>query len=1314
MPTAPRRSRCGCTTTAAPPTAASTPVAPQTFTITVTAVNDAPSFVAGAPTRPSAEDAGAQTVAGWATAISPGPADEAGQTVTFQVTDNTNAALFCAAPAVVARPAPDLHAGAERQRHRHGHRALRDNGGTPTAASNTSAPQTFTITVTAVNDAPLVVNETFELLGNTELRVDMVLGTTPHTSETTPNTNAVEGVLDNDGDPEGDPFAVTAIAGCSDVTAPFDCTLASGAVVHVDANGEFSYTPAPGTAAGSFTYTVTDAPAAGVPISLTGTVTFTFFDMFWYVDPDASAGGNGTSSAPFNTLGAATLAGTGGTGDQDDADDYIFIYGATAALTSGIELEAGQHLIGEHAGLSIPRSLNGNGSPTTLIPASPGARPVINAGAGNAVAATEALPNEIVGLALSGANAIDLTTDAALTGATSTTISGNEIRATTQEGIDVSLNAGTPAAAVVTLAITNNTWAAASALNAVDIVRAAGAGALRLNISSNTGILSGATGVVVNGGAGGAASTIITGFANNTVSGDTVADGISIASATFDANPAAAGNQQVSGGVLAVGASGNPVGTGALTIGTAANPTFGDLTFADLDLVGTSSGLAANGTGSALALSVAAGASTISASNGPAIDVSSATINLPLQSLTSTVTSGGANGVSLNTVAGTFAAPGSITSTSSTGTAFNIAGGNADVTYSGTITWDVGRLVSIAGTTGGNKTFSGAITDNGDGDGGETGVSMTGNAAAATVAFTGGVVVRTTTNAAFTATGGGTVTVIDPAGPASNTLTTTTGTALNVANTTIGTGGLVFQSISANGAANGIVLNTTGTTAGLTIAGNGGACTSAGTCTGGAIQSTTGDGIVLTNTRSTSLTRLFVGSTGNHGINATTVNGLSLTSARVENAGNGDNEHGLQLSNVTGTVAIDATTFSGAAENLVNLQNNNTNATLSVSNASAFSYPSGVGGFANSAILIQPGGTAAITASIQGATFTNIISASAQIGANLAGSNGAQSLTFTGNTVSVTLPARAGGVVVSGQESTVTNITINNNSFSGAGGNGVISIDTNDSSRVEGSASGNTITNPPGVGMFIAVDEAATNEIVVSGNTITNAGIDGIQAVNFGGVGVSTMQLSITNNQVNGHSANASLAFVGGISFTGFEDTSCLVLRGNTVTGTPAGPTQCGGAPCVDYYLEEVGGTMTLEEVPNTGSTTASAAYVNSINDAGPVTIFGVIDLTNGAACNVALMAAGGPAPACATSPVAPITETTLRKLAREAARRLDGNAATEPGSPDLVADSLAALDLTMTDLPGGQLGSAKESGVMINRNAAGWGWFVESDTAPG
>ena len=59
--------------------------APQMFTITVTPVNDAPSFAAGANPS-SAEDAGPVTVNPWATAISRGPADEAAQTLTFVVT----------------------------------------------------------------------------------------------------------------------------------------------------------------------------------------------------------------------------------------------------------------------------------------------------------------------------------------------------------------------------------------------------------------------------------------------------------------------------------------------------------------------------------------------------------------------------------------------------------------------------------------------------------------------------------------------------------------------------------------------------------------------------------------------------------------------------------------------------------------------------------------------------------------------------------------------------------------------------------------------------------------------------------------------------------------------------------------------------------------------------------------------------------------------------------------------------------------------------------------------------------------------------
>jgi CSLREA domain-containing protein len=127
--------------------------ASQTFTITVTAVNDAPSFTRG-PNQTVNEDAGAQTVANWATAIVPGPADESGQTVSFTVTSNSNASLFSAGPAIsptgvlTYTPAVDQNGSANITI------VLKDNGGTANGGNDTSSSQTFTITVNAVNDAP--------------------------------------------------------------------------------------------------------------------------------------------------------------------------------------------------------------------------------------------------------------------------------------------------------------------------------------------------------------------------------------------------------------------------------------------------------------------------------------------------------------------------------------------------------------------------------------------------------------------------------------------------------------------------------------------------------------------------------------------------------------------------------------------------------------------------------------------------------------------------------------------------------------------------------------------------------------------------------------------------------------------------------------------------------------------------------------------------------------------------------------------------------------------------------------------------------
>ena len=52
-------------------------------------VNDEPTFTKGAD-QTVLEDAGGQTVVGWATGLSAGPGDDAGQTLSFNMTGNSN------------------------------------------------------------------------------------------------------------------------------------------------------------------------------------------------------------------------------------------------------------------------------------------------------------------------------------------------------------------------------------------------------------------------------------------------------------------------------------------------------------------------------------------------------------------------------------------------------------------------------------------------------------------------------------------------------------------------------------------------------------------------------------------------------------------------------------------------------------------------------------------------------------------------------------------------------------------------------------------------------------------------------------------------------------------------------------------------------------------------------------------------------------------------------------------------------------------------------------------------------------------------
>ena len=128
--------------------------AAQTFRIMVTPVNDAPSFTKG-DDQTVLEDAAAQSVMNWATSINKGAANESSQLLTFMVTNNNNS-LFATQPAITAagkltyKPAANANGSALVTVR------LQDNGGIANGGSNTSADQTFTINVTAVNDAPTI------------------------------------------------------------------------------------------------------------------------------------------------------------------------------------------------------------------------------------------------------------------------------------------------------------------------------------------------------------------------------------------------------------------------------------------------------------------------------------------------------------------------------------------------------------------------------------------------------------------------------------------------------------------------------------------------------------------------------------------------------------------------------------------------------------------------------------------------------------------------------------------------------------------------------------------------------------------------------------------------------------------------------------------------------------------------------------------------------------------------------------------------------------------------------------------------------
>ncbi|HEV2890839.1 MAG TPA: tandem-95 repeat protein [Frankiaceae bacterium] len=324
----------------------------DTVAVTVLAVNDAPSFTAG-PDQTVAEDAGLRTVPGWATAISAGGPGEAGQTLTFTTTDD-NAALFQTAPAV----SPDGTLTYRANPNAYGTATvtvtLSDDGGTANGGDDTSDPQTFTITVTPVNDAPAAAAHAYTAQANMAL--------------------TVSGLLDGATDAADAGATYTPSFTLASVT-PLSC---SGCVVSAvdSAAGSFDLaTPAGFTGTVTLAYTVTDSgqPAPGAT-SAPATVTVSVQGpVIWFVDGSVAGPGTGTLTDPFRTLtSAATAAAAPGS--------RVFV--ASGTVTGGISQPANGWLVGQGVSGASFDAVFGIAPPagTVARPSVNGTRPTVVGG----------------------------------------------------------------------------------------------------------------------------------------------------------------------------------------------------------------------------------------------------------------------------------------------------------------------------------------------------------------------------------------------------------------------------------------------------------------------------------------------------------------------------------------------------------------------------------------------------------------------------------------------------------------------------------------------------------------------------------------------------------------------------------------------------------------------------------------------------------------------------------------------------------------------------------------------------------------------
>jgi hypothetical protein len=907
-----------------------------------------------------------------------------------------------------------------------------------------------------------------------------------------------------------------------------------GGTITFEADGTFTYHPDDGDVGVTDTvqYTVTDGVA-----NSTGTLSLPLAGQVWYVQNNEPAGGDGTSDTPFDTLAEAETA--SGSGDTV----YVFDGSNTATnLDTGFVMEANERLIGEHNGVSLAGHL-------------------LHAGTANAHPTLNASDEDVVAMA-SGATVDGFNIDPSGSGGGISGASGavtiNDVNvadggtAGTQPGVDLDGTSGTTNLSDLTVS-TN------------------GATGVRLNNAGTVNFTS--------------ASTIT--IASNAARGlDATGPTTNLGASTFDS--------------ITVTGSGNG---GVSMSGTTGTTTFGDLSLATTG--GTAFLLSSAGDVTVLD----GGTANVNANGGPAINVTgTAGASLRFDQVSSaSSTTDGINLAGLGS--GTFSATGGSIS-GAAGYAIDLDGGSGNVTYPGGIADGSGGTADITGRTGGTVTVSGAITDGADAAGG---ISLSGNTGGATtfgnaaktlntgigtaVSFTtsdghtlnltgGGLDIDTTSGQGIVATSSGTINVAGTG----NTVASTTGRAVNVQSTDFGGSGFTLQSVSSNGAANGILLNATGTTSGMTITGTGAANS------GGTIQNATEHGVSLTSTTGFNADELSITGANFAGVDGTDVTNFTYTDGEVIGAGDSltNDAHAafafndVGSNNVDGQLTVTGNTVTNPYGGGVQVRN--ASGTLSQATVSSNAFQSTT----NPATSKQDG----VSFHIEGTTTTAAALSQAAISSNsivnFPSGNGVE---LVGEQITSTVAPRT----TFGSPDTANRVEVTNNEIRGDATNkmGVFGV----AASVTGMADGNVrianngtavspVRNMLGEGIAVGASGTANADFIVednfvspgnvlgnvgisanansrtvggtivrtpdvnatiADNTVSNSSGSGIKVVHFNSNG--TLRTKITNNTVGASTQpNPGIGIENGSTsgVAGIDPTLCAQISGNATTASAA------------------------------------------------------------------------------------------------------------------------------------------------------------------